>query len=383
MEWNVKNALNRDVERQHLNKILKEIKGGQDEVIRKVDAANSGLGAIQNNLSNTIVRIINNTIPPSSLATSVTLTGDVTGVSVQNGSDNAVTIETTLTGNYLEDAPVDAFAYWRRYGQWERVTPAVDLLNQIQGQGFTVYDDVNEAWYTRSILAVDDTRIVITDGDGLAADPTIDLAEVVPEDGGTLQLTRFDAYGRRDAEGSATTDDLAEGVDNLYYTDERVDDRIDLQKGEPNGIAPLGPDGLVPTEFLPPLSTPAHNSLTGLQGGAPGEYYHLSKEDYDNRILPYVYLTDEAGNQLTDEAGNFLIVDGPTISWSSLYGVPVESFQTLPAMTLAAANALVGVADGRMVLITDLTGGREPCWYDTSVSSGTKWRRFSDRSMAN
>lgn len=54
-----------------------------------------------------------------------------------------------------------------------------------------------------------------------------------------------------------------------------------------------------------------------------------------------------------------------------------------PAMTLAAANALTGVADFQIVAITDLIGGRELCWYDATVATGTKWRRFSDRSIAS
>lgn len=226
MEWNVKNALNRDVERQHLNKILKEISSGQLDLRTKVDAATAGLGSVQNNLSTTITKIINNTLPPSSLTTSVTLTGDVTGVSVPVLGQNAVTINATLTGDYLEDAPVNTYAYWRRFGQWEQVPPSLDLLAQIQGQGFTVYDDVNEAWYTRSILSADESRIIITDGDGLAADPTIDLATVTPEEQGQILGLEFDEYGRRTGEREVTTDDLEEGTTNLYYTAERAQDDV-------------------------------------------------------------------------------------------------------------------------------------------------------------
>jgi hypothetical protein len=57
--------------------------------------------------------------------------------------------------------------------------------------------------------------------------------------------------------------------------------------------------------------------------------------------------------------------------------VPPQSY------TLAQANALTGLTGGEIVLITDTAGGQEPCWYDNTVASGTKWRRVGDRSIAN
>lgn len=64
-------------------------------------------------------------------------------------------------------------------------------------------------------------RVTVAHGDASDGLPTIDLAEVSATSGGTLQLTEFDAYGRRAKQGAATTTDLAEGT-NLYYTDERA-----------------------------------------------------------------------------------------------------------------------------------------------------------------
>lgn len=83
----------------------------------------------------------------------------------------------------------------------------------------------------------------------------------------------------------------------------------------------------------------------------------------------YPILTDQLGNPLTDQLGRQLYSNVPALN-------------ILQPMTLAAANALTGVSDFQMVAITDLAGGREPCWYDATVASGTKWRRFSDRSIA-
>lgn len=103
-------------------------------------------------------------------------------------------------------------------------------------------------------------------------------------------------------------------------------------------------------------------------------------------MIEYPLLTDQAGNQLTDQAGNFLMGNSPIVppGWPSTTTVINNvSSGSLQSMTLAQANALASPTDFQMVAITDLAGGREPCWYDATVPSGTKWRRFSDRSFAN
>ncbi|MCS4234404.1 hypothetical protein [Stenotrophomonas sp. BIGb0135] len=100
-------------------------------------------------------------------------------------------------------------------------------------------------------------------------------------------------------------------------------------------------------------------------------------------LIEYPLLTDQLGNQLTDQAGNPLIANSPIIppGWPSMTTIVVAAAPQV--LTLSQANALAGVLDGQEVLITDLAGGREPCWYDATISSGTRWRRYSDRSIAN
>ncbi|MFA5395638.1 MAG: hypothetical protein WC346_06400 [Methanogenium sp.] len=49
------------------------------------------------------------------------------------------------------------------------------------------------------------------------------------------------------------TDNIAEGIVNLYYTNTRVDNRIFLQKGVANGIAPLDSNVLLSDVYLPEL----------------------------------------------------------------------------------------------------------------------------------
>lgn len=184
-----------------------------------------------------------------------------------------------------------------------------------------------------------------------------------------------------------------------------------------------GTDGVVVLALAPSVLVSLGLADTALQDVIAGTNVTIDKTDPrrpiisatggggDNPLFPQ--LTDQLGNLLTDQLGQPLRQNTPAVPWSWLYnvpdyqpldadltaiaaltgaGVPVRatagtwSLSTLNAlvpMTLAAANALTGVVDFQMVAITDLAGGREPCWYDSTVASGTKWRRFSDRSIAN
>ncbi len=417
--------------------------------------------------------------------------------------------------------PSAAATLWRLIRE---IPQNIQRLAALVGVGFTTRD-VDGNWMQRSIAAGD--GIDVANGDGVAGDPTVSL-EDLPDTGAGAALVRItrDAKGRVAGTQSASTTDLAEGT-NLYFTNARVDARIAAQKGQPNGITPLGPDSLIPTQYLPPLAitetyvvdsqaaqlaldaqegdvavrtdlsknfihnggtsgtmadwtellTPAApvqsvngqtgnvvltaadvGAATATQGAkadtavqevrpgtgvtvdntdprrpivnatpvasgvpeAPNDTLIYARGSLDwqpltgpqsrYHLLQYPLLTDQLGNQLTDQLGRPLWSNAPQVPYSWLTGVPANlaaiapltgagyafrssggawslqtlaSLQTLPAMTLAEANALTGVGDFQMVAITDLAGGREPCWYDSTVATGTKWRRFSDRSIAN
>jgi hypothetical protein len=92
----------------------------------------------------------------------------------------------------------------------------------------------------------------------------------------------------------------------------------------------------------------------------------------------------------TDESRNYIRnggTAGTMVDWTQLL-IPAASVRSVngktgtlvltlvdlgaalaapPAMTLAAANALIGVLDFQVVAITDLSAGRERCWYDATV----------------
>ena len=50
-----------------------------------------------------------------------------------------------------------------------------------------------------------------------------------------------------------TTDSIAEGITNLYFTNARADARISAQRGAANGVCPLDANSLVPAANLPPV----------------------------------------------------------------------------------------------------------------------------------
>ncbi len=103
-----------------------------------------------------------------------------------------------------------------------REIPAnIQKLAKLLGTGFTTRGPDGE-WSQRQIEAGE--GIDVADGDGVAGNPSIGLAELPDAGGGTLQKTLRDDYGRLAGTSAATTSDLAEG-DNLYFTDARADAR--------------------------------------------------------------------------------------------------------------------------------------------------------------
>ena len=260
MEYKVVNALSRDVEREHLNKILKHISDTLSSV------STGGLTEAQ------VRAWIAESMPviPSARPITVTLTGDATG---SGSGTTSISIPVDLTSNFIEDAPSDSLPYWRQDGTWQNVPFPLLSLAYLSPSGFASYNEEALEWNSRVITGTSG-NITVTNGDGVLADPTIDLAPVansgtgallavtrdsfgritgtkaatitgtagqinvangnaasglptislsdVADTGtGTLQKTQFDSKGRKTGTASATTTDLPEG-NNLYFTEERV-----------------------------------------------------------------------------------------------------------------------------------------------------------------
>lgn len=264
------------------------------------------------------------------------------------------------------------------------------------------------------------TKAVDTDGV-----TTFGLADVADSGAGTLLAITRDGKGRvigtRPATITGTTQqidvangDAAAGNPTLSLAPEVL---ASLENAD-SAVQEVRPGTNVTVDNTDPRR-PIVSAASGLpeapNDGWPYARQSLAWAPLDGPNSPYVLLrwsvlTDQLGNPLTDQQGRPLLANSAQIPYQWLSGVPANltgvaglsgqgyafrssggawslqtlaSLQTLPAMTLAAANSLTGVNDFQLVAITDLTGGREPCWYDSTVASGTKWRRFSDRSIAN
>ncbi|WP_102789519.1 hypothetical protein [Stenotrophomonas bentonitica] len=274
----------------------------------------------------------------------------------------------------------------------DNVPHALLAISLLTGFGYPVQIG-NGEWRQRTFQAGGGIKVI--NGNGRDGDTSFQLEQVVDlGDGQALVKVTIDQYGRTVATASANTDDLAEGSSNRYFTDARADARADAriaaQKAMANGLAPLGPgpNPKIPTQYLPALaisSTYVVNSQAA-QLALVVEEGDVAVRTDQNRT--YIQNGGTSGTmadwtQLLTPAAPVQSVNGQTgtvvLTAANVGAAPTAP----PAMTLAAANALTGVQDFQVVGITDLSGGREPCFYDPTVATGTKWRRFSDRSIAN
>lgn len=209
MDWIVKNAVNRDVERQHLNKILAEIRATIDslkstknttsdiEAIRQVVAA-----MVQDNTEtgitvsyNTLKKVLDFAVSNFTL----TLTGDVSGAVTVTGL-NSATISTELNAELqgVEDVPIDNVTYWRRNQVWEAVSPMLVSLDSLTDDGFTVVytDDNGDPQFAAREIEGTAGEVDVVDGTGAEGNPVIGLADVVDSNTGTLQGITVDGKGR-------------------------------------------------------------------------------------------------------------------------------------------------------------------------------------------
>lgn len=270
----------------------------------------------------------------------------------------------------------------------------------------------------------------------------IGLSDVADAGGGTLQKTQFDAKGRKTGTASATTDDLAQGATNKYFVDAPSNGTTYGRKdgawvGVPSGTvtsvgvsvptgfevsgSPVTSSGTIAIAYASGYQGYTATEATKLAGIQSGAQQNVATNLAQGTRTPTtVPITSSTGSAATLAAATTSIagvmsaadktkLDGispssyvTSVSAAPGSGITVDNTNPqapivgytsslatnrLPKYTLSAANALTGLTGGEMVLITNLSDGSttvpEPCWYDDTVASGTKWRRFSDRSIAD
>lgn len=188
IEWNVKNGLNRDLERQHLNKILADIRSSVTSLEAQASAPSANPN---NNIKDTVGEMVSDNterginvtynLPKKVLdfaiaAYTLRLTGDVTGSAVVDGT-GTVTINTELDSSVVgvEEAPMDNNAYWRRNEEWEPAGESLQTLAELFGVGFAALstDDFEPTWNLRTFQGP--KSIEITNPAGEAGDPSFEL----------------------------------------------------------------------------------------------------------------------------------------------------------------------------------------------------------------
>lgn len=280
LKWKVENALNRDVERQHLNKILADILSQFTILEQKVTGPGSSIGNIKDVVGEMVENNTENGISVSyDLANKVldfvissfviTLSGDVTGEGIVSSNSNVtipVTIDPQLLG--ISDAPVDSNAYWRRTGAWEPVGTNLEQLQTILGPGFPAASALS-TWVMREFEAAAG-ELTVANADGEAGNVLYGLADLIDTGVGAspIQLFSRDTKGRIEGTEDADTDDLPEGS-NLYFTDERAQDAVGTILVDSADIE-LDYNDAIP-EISAILTTAIHDSLdladTALQSG--------------------------------------------------------------------------------------------------------------------
>ena len=326
MEWIVQNARNTDVERQHLNKILAEIKASivkveeqarlivntsvKDVVGGMLTGEQTGIKVWYDATKGTLnFRVPNFTIR---------LTGDVTGSGTVSGlSDvNIVTeLDESIVG--ITEAPLDGSAYWRRTGEWEAVPVLIDQLATLEDNGILVATD--DGVEVRTIEGVAG-NIDVVDGDGVEGNPTIDLPDVGDTGLGDLVGVDIDAKGRVIGIRDVDTDDLEEGVTNLYFTDERAQDAVGTILDDTADIEFVYDDAT--PDITAVLSAAVHASLasadSAVQSVVAGTNVTVDNTDPQNPIVSatgggsvvdFLDLGDVPASY-TGEAGKVVVVNG-------------------------------------------------------------------------
>lgn len=255
MKWRVTNALSRDVEREHLNRILAEI----ESYVRTTERPPS---PTMEEVRQLVERLLGT---PSFSPFTLSLSGAVVGSATITGGD--VTVNTVAAGSGgLEDDPGDGYPYWRISNQWQQVLPEVYKLGEAGGEGFIARISPYSDYASRYIIGVEG-EVVVENGSGVEGDPLLGLADVPDAGGGVLQKTEFDSKGRKVGSSEATTDDLPEGLDNLYFTADRAVEAVEDAGGVFISVNPVDGDILEYSDMVQEFVPTLHPRKISIDGG--------------------------------------------------------------------------------------------------------------------
>lgn len=247
--------------------------------------------------------------------------------------------------------------------------------------------------------------------------------------GKVAQMGDFGTSGTGTGQDIGTTDDVLEGIYNLYFTAQRAQDAVggiltdtatidftynqtthsitaDLKdlansgvgaalvkitrdaKGRLSGTSAATTTDLTEGANLYFTKARVRSSITAGTGitigtdGSGNTVVTLSSTLSGNELTDWtdVQLTDWTNIQLTDWAAG--ATDVKTFNGRVGDVVPeTDDYSSLQVQMVLATLATLPSASANLwktIVVTDLTGGAEAC-----LSDGTNWRRYSDRSIAS
>lgn len=133
-----------------------------------------------------------------------------TGIMVQTGDDTYASRSLVAPAAGITISDADGVAGNPTFA----LANDLAALEGLTGSGFAVRTGA-DTW-TERVITGTDTRIVVTNGDGVASSPTIDLATVTQGTTGSFVKVTLDGYGRVTGNTAVTTADITALVDDTY-----------------------------------------------------------------------------------------------------------------------------------------------------------------------
>ena len=281
MKWQISNALSRDVERQHLNAILRDI---ASKITTPVAAGSTPI-PVTNTTKYAVAKFM------------LKLAGAVTGSAQVDGLGD-VTIDTVINpaSGFIKEAPIDNQHYWRWNGEWD---PISDVLVYLK-----TTDDLPEGilnLYFTNERAQDAVAAALTNS------PSIMWTYNDPANTITATVIGIDSISRVSNEAV----DLTRGtavcmVGGMLRRARAISGFKDCVGLLDEDVLVIGNTGKVQTDGVFTTTTLMWDAATGMVGGlVPQTTYYLSDA---GKITPYASTT----------SGNYVAPVGYALSSTSM-----------------------------------------------------------------